>query len=628
MTGFPAEAFDVVVIGAGHAGIEAALAAARLGMNTACFTINLDAVGNMPCNPAIGGTAKGHLVREIDALGGEMARAADAACIQYRMLNRGKGPAVHSLRAQADRVKYRSYMKHALEQQENLRLMQDEIVSIETENGAVSAVVTAIGARHPAKAVIVASGTFLGGRVIIGDYMRESGPDGLAAAKPLTDSLRGLGLRLQRFKTGTPPRIHRRSIDFSGLEVQQGEEEIIPFSFDTDRPPCNQAVCYLTYTTGETHEVIRENLDRSPLYGGKIKGVGPRYCPSIEDKVVRFADKPRHQLFLEPMGLDTEEIYVQGFSSSMPFDVQLKMLHTVKGMEHAEVMRPAYAIEYDCVDPLELRPTLETKKIKGLYGAGQFCGSSGYEEAAAQGLVAGVNAALQLKGEEPLILDRADGYIGTLIDDLVTRGTNEPYRMMTSRSEYRLLLRQDNADERLVPIGVRIGLNPPERGEKVRRKYEAVQQEIDRVASVGIAPSDALNGFLAGKNSAPVKAGCKLIDLLRRPELSYADLARFDPDRPALPAVIREQVEIRIKYAGYISRQEKDVEQYRKLQSRPLPPALDYNSIDSIRLEARQKLNAVKPINFGQAARISGVSPADITALMIYMETRWKEDKA
>lgn len=625
---FSSEPFDVAVVGAGHAGIEAALAAARLGMKTACFTINLDAVGNMPCNPAIGGTAKGHLVREIDALGGEMARAADAACIQYRMLNRGKGPAVHSLRAQADRVQYRTYMKHALEQQEGLQLMQDEVVSVETENGAVSAVTTAIGACHPVRAVIIATGTFLGGRIIIGDYTRESGPDGMAAAGPLTESLRALGLRLQRFKTGTPPRIHRRSIDLSGLELQRGEEEIIPFSFDTEQPPENRAVCYLTYTTGRTHEIIRANLNRSPLYGGRIEGVGPRYCPSIEDKVVRFADKPRHQLFLEPMGLETEEIYVQGFSSSMPFDVQRNMLHTVKGLEHAEIMRPAYAIEYDCVDPLELRPTLETKKIRGLYGAGQFCGSSGYEEAAAQGLIAGINAALCLKGEKPLILDRADGYIGTLIDDLVTRGTNEPYRMMTSRSEYRLLLRQDNADERLVPIGVRVGLNPPERGARVRRKYEQVQQEINRVASVGVPVTDALNGFLAGKNSAPLKAGCKLIDLLRRPELCYADLAPFDPDRPALSAVIREQVEIRIKYAGYIDRQERDVEQYRKLQSRPLPPELDYSAIDSIRLEARQKLNAVKPLNFGQAARISGVSPADITALMIYMETRWKGGNA
>lgn len=618
---FDAGIFDIAVIGAGHAGIEAALAGARLGLKTACFTMNLDAIGNMPCNPAIGGTAKGHLVREIDALGGEMGKAADAACIQYRMLNRGKGPAVHSLRAQADRVDYRKYMKHVLETTDHLEVKQAEIVKIHVRDGAVCAVETATSAKYACRAAIICSGTYLGGRIIIGDHIHEGGPDGMFAATKLTGCLRELGLRLMRFKTGTPPRVNRRSIDFTGLEVQAGEEEIIPFSFDSASPPPNRAVCHLTYTTAETHQVIRDNLGRSPLYSGKIDGVGPRYCPSIEDKVVRFADKPRHQLFIEPMGLDTEEMYIQGFSSSMPEEVQLKMLHTLPGFAHAEVMRPAYAIEYDCVDPTELLPTLEVKKIHGLYGAGQFNGSSGYEEAAAQGLVAGVNAALKLKGEAPMILDRADGYIGTLVDDLVTRGTNEPYRMMTSRSEYRLLLRQDNADERLMGIGARVGLNSPERLARTREKYQIVTREIERLETVTVGPTGEMQQFLAAHGSAPLKSGGKLMDLLRRPELSYDALAAFDPGRPALSAVIREQVEIRVKYDGYIKRQLRDIEQFRRMEGRELPTNLDYDAVPSLRTEARQKLSRIRPVNVGQAGRISGVSPADLTALLIYLET-------
>ena len=620
---------DVVVVGAGHAGCEAALAAARLGMETVMFTVSVDSIALMPCNPNIGGSSKGHLVREVDALGGEMGKNIDKTFIQSKMLNKSKGPAVHSLRAQADKQAYSTEMRKTLENQEHLTIREGEVTRLLAEEGNIKGVELYSGAVYWCRAVILCTGTYLKARCIYGDVSNATGPNGLKAANYLTDSLKELGIEIFRFKTGTPARIAGNTIDYSKMEEQFGDERIVPFSFSTDPESVQirQKSCWLTYTNEKTHEIIRSNLDRSPLYSGVIEGTGPRYCPSIEDKVVRFADKNRHQVFIEPEGLYTNEMYIGGMSSSLPEDVQDAMYHSVPGLENAKIVKNAYAIEYDCINPRQLYPTLEFKNIKGLFSAGQFNGSSGYEEAAAQGLIAGINAAMKLKGQEMLILDRSEAYTGVLIDDLVTRGTNEPYRMMTSRSEYRLLLRQDNADERLVPIGVRIGLNPPERGEKVRRKYEAVQQEIDRVASVGIAPSDALNGFLAGKNSAPVKAGCKLIDLLRRPELSYADLARFDPDRPALPAVIREQVEIRIKYAGYISRQEKDVEQYRKLQSRPLPPALDYNSIDSIRLEARQKLNAVKPINFGQAARISGVSPADITALMIYMETRWKEDK-
>ena len=620
MQEFLAGKFDIAVIGAGHAGIEAALAAARMGLETVIFTINLDAVGNMPCNPAVGGTGKGHLVRELDALGGEMGKAADAACIQYRMLNRGKGPAVHSLRAQADRRKYQQVMKHTLERQERLTVRQGEIVDLRTENGRVKQVVLRTGAVFAVRAVILCTGTYLRGRTIVGECVEDSGPDGMHAAGELTEALLREGLPLRRFKTGTPPRVNARSIDFSKMEVQAGDEDPLPFSFSTEEVRENRAVCWLTYTTEETHRIILENLNRSPIYSGVIEGVGPRYCPSIETKIVRFRDKPRHQLFIEPMGLDTEEMYIQGFSSSMPEEVQLRMLRSVPGLENAVMMRPAYAIEYDCVDPLALRPTLEVKSIEGLYGAGQFNGSSGYEEAAVQGFVAGVNAALKLKGQEPMILKRSESYIGTLIDDLVTKGTQEPYRMMTSRSEYRLLLRQDNADKRLTPIGYKLGLISGERMRAVEEKYAAVEAEVKRLEHTGIAGCEALNRLLTDRGSAPVTDGARLIDLLRRPQMTYDELMTFDPGAPALPKAVREQVEISVKYEGYIRRQLSQVEEFEKLEQHALPAELDYSGIQGLRLEAREKLAAVRPVNLGQASRISGVSPADMGALMIYLE--------
>ncbi len=612
--------YGVIVIGGGHAGCEAALASARLGVETAIFAINLDSIANMPCNPSIGGTAKGHLVREIDALGGEMGKAADETFLQSRILNRGKGPAVYSLRVQSDRRAYQARMKHTLEKTEHLDVKQAEIISLHCEDCAVCGVVTHTGAYYSADRVILATGTFLKGKIIIGDVSYSGGPDGLFPADRLSESLKESGVVLRRFKTGTPARVSRSSVDFSKMEEQTGDEEITPFSFETEDPGENKVSCYLTYTNEETHQVIRNNLHRSPLYAGMIEGVGPRYCPSIEDKVVRFADKNRHQIFIEPMGEHTEEMYVQGLSSSLPEDVQIEMIRTISGLEHVKMMRTAYAIEYDCVDPTELLPTLEFKKIKGLYGAGQFNGSSGYEEAAAQGLIAGINAAQALLGKEPLVLDRSGSYIGTLIDDLVTKGTPEPYRMMTSRSEYRLLLRQDNADLRLTPTGYKIGLISEERYQRFLAKRDAVEQEIKRLSEVVVPPSDAVRAFLKEHGSADISTGIRLSELLRRPEFTYEKLAPIDANRPELSRFEAEQAEIQIKYEGYINRQLRQVEAFRKMEDKLLPEAIDYESIDGLRIEARQKLSKIRPRSLGQASRISGVSPADVSVLLIYLE--------
>lgn len=616
--------YEVAVIGAGHAGIEAALAAARLGAKTAIFTMSLDAIGNMPCNPSIGGTAKGHLVREIDALGGEMGKAADATFLQSRMLNRGKGPAVHSLRVQSDRDAYHREMKRRLEQQEGLDIIQAQVCDLRTdETGAIRELVTQLGAVYQVQTAIICSGTFLHGRIYVGDVSYESGPDGLHAAVGLSEALERLGIGLRRFKTGTPARVRRDSIDYSQLEVQAGDEPIIPFSFETPREGLkNQVVCHIAYTNETTHEIIRQNIHRSPLYGGMIEGVGPRYCPSIEDKVMRFSEKPRHQSFVEPVGLDTEEMYLQGLSSSLPEDVQLQIYRSIKGFENIKIMRNAYAIEYDCIDPLDLKATLEFIKVPGLYGAGQFNGTSGYEEAAAQGLIAGINAARRVQGKEPVILDRASSYIGTLIDDLVTKGCSDPYRMMTSRSEYRLLLRQDNADQRLTPLGHELGLINEERWQAYQDKQQQIAQEKKRIEKLTFGPSEALNRMLVEKGTAALETGVHASDLIRRPQLTYQDLAPFDTERPPLADEVTEQVEIQIKYEGYIQKQLMQVEQMRKLESRLLPEDICYEQVRGLRLEAIEKLQRVRPYNIGQASRISGVSPADISVLLIYLSRR------